>query len=150
MRLRWTTAIPAIAIHAVTLELEDSTASARCSPDLHGCGAGTIVSGDKGKGDAEIFSINDIRYAYFRGFAKYSSHHLRRSSGAAKLILLTVVAGCPSNTSWTHLSGQTHTTVAGLTLTTVKAVFVCSCCCAPCEMRTLIHFTAPSLKISDI
>ncbi|KAA1467738.1 fatty acid synthase [Dentipellis sp. KUC8613] len=80
--------------------------------NLDGRGVRVIVAGDRGKGDAELFSVRGIKYEQ-SWVKKYSPALAKTSDGKIHI-----------DTPFTRLLGKPPIMVAGMTPTTVKAGFV--------------------------
>ncbi|TFY80295.1 hypothetical protein EWM64_g3715 [Hericium alpestre] len=80
--------------------------------NLEGRGVRVIVAGDKGKGDAELYSVRGVKYEQ-SWIKKWSPSLVKTSDGKIHI-----------DTPFTRLLGKPPIMVAGMTPTTVKAGFV--------------------------
>ncbi|KAI0311286.1 acyl transferase domain-containing protein, partial [Amylostereum chailletii] len=113
--LHWTKAtdLPESATHAIDFGPGGlSGIGPMTARNLDGRGIRVIVLGEKGKGDAELFSVGDVKYDQ-SWTKKWSPKLVKTSDGKVHV-----------DTPFTRLLGKPPIMVAGMTPTTVKAGFV--------------------------
>ncbi|KAI6024835.1 hypothetical protein BKA83DRAFT_685883 [Pisolithus microcarpus] len=110
--------------------------------NLEGRGVRVIILGDKGRGEAELFDIDDVQYEEWWS-KKYAPKLVRTSDGTVHL-----------DTRFSRLLGKPPIMVAGMTPTTVKAGFVSAVLSAGyhIELAGGGHYNAAALrtKVAEI
>ncbi|KAH7913599.1 hypothetical protein BJ138DRAFT_606981 [Hygrophoropsis aurantiaca] len=110
--------------------------------NLEGRGVRVIILGDKGKGEAELFDVQDVNYEAWWS-KKYAPQLVKTSDGTIHL-----------DTPFSRLLGKPPIMVAGMTPTTVKAGFVSAVLSAGyhIELAGGGHYNAAALrsKIAEI
>ncbi|KAI5983403.1 hypothetical protein EDD15DRAFT_2390897 [Pisolithus albus] len=110
--------------------------------NLEGRGVRVIILGDKGRGEAELFDIDDVQYEEWWS-KKYAPKLVKTSDGTVHL-----------DTRLSRLLGKPPIMVAGMTPTTVKAGFVSAVLSAGyhIELAGGGHYNAAALraKVAEI
>ncbi|KAI6129042.1 hypothetical protein EDD16DRAFT_1516096, partial [Pisolithus croceorrhizus] len=110
--------------------------------NLEGRGVRVIILGDKGRGEAELFDIDDVQYEEWWS-KKYAPKLVKTSDGTVHL-----------DTRFSRLLGKPPIMVAGMTPTTVKAGFVSAVLSAGyhIELAGGGHYNAAALraKVAEI
>ncbi|KAL4066936.1 hypothetical protein J3A83DRAFT_4165578 [Scleroderma citrinum] len=104
--------------------------------NLEGRGVRVIILGDKGRGEAELFDIDDVQYEQWWS-KKYAPKLVKTSDGTVHL-----------DTRFSRLLGKPPIMVAGMTPTTVKAGFVSAVLSAGyhIELAGGGHYNASALR----
>ncbi|KIJ66907.1 hypothetical protein HYDPIDRAFT_174219 [Hydnomerulius pinastri MD-312] len=110
--------------------------------NLEGRGVRVVIMGDKGRGEAELFDIEDVQYEEWWS-KKYAPKLVKTSDGTIHL-----------DTPFSRLLGKPPIMVAGMTPTTVKAGFVSAVLSAGyhIELAGGGHYNAAALrsKVAEI